>query len=199
LSGGSKAHWLARRFSEAFLVRSPTDEAIEQVALIDIVERIVSVLTEAASSVSQMNAAEIDRPSPAAAPRAQRFDFVHNLELRPVLEQAFVDSRGAFDARAFNRALMLSCGVLETIITDALEHAGLGPVAEWSFDMRIAAAEQAKLIRNGCARLPSVARQYRDRADLDGGVGPEVPVSERDARLVGQVLQVVIRDLDPGR
>src|SRR5262245_22126607 len=53
LSGGSKAHWLSRRFSEAFLVRSPAHEAIEQVAPKEIVDRVLTVLSEAASSLSR--------------------------------------------------------------------------------------------------------------------------------------------------
>ena len=55
------------------------------------------------------------------------------------------------------------------------------------------------LILGGCARLPAVARAYRDLADGTGELGPDIAVSEREARLAGQVLRVVIRDLDPGR
>ena len=199
LSGGSKAHWLARRFSEAFLVRSPAQAAIEQAAVTDIVQRIVAVLGEAASSLSRMDTEEVAVAVSGVVPRVPRFDFVHNPELRPALEQTFQDSGRAYEEGAFGQALILSCGILETLITDSLEHAGVGPVVELSFDARIAAAERAKLIRSGCARLPAVARRYRELADPDGGVRPGVAVSERDARLAGQVLQVVMRDLDPGR
>jgi len=74
-----------------------------------------------------------------------------------------------------------------------------GRVAEWSFEARIAAAEREGLIRGGCARLPPVARAYRDLTDSDGQLQPDVCVSERDARVTTQVLHVVMRDLDPGR
>src|SRR5258708_14384444 len=40
LSGGSKAHWLARAFSEAFLLRTKTGQVIETVATADIAERL---------------------------------------------------------------------------------------------------------------------------------------------------------------
>jgi hypothetical protein len=53
-------------------------------------------------------------------------------------------------------------------------------------------AEKAGMIRGGCARLPAVARAYRDN-------GAKAEISERDARTTGQVLNVVMRDLDPGR
>jgi hypothetical protein len=92
-------------------------------------------------------------------------------------------------------------------VTDALEHQGLsalaasgtpeGKIADWSFETRLAVAERAGLIRSGCARLPAVARTYRDHTDAGGG--PKTTVSERDARVAGQVLHVVMRDLDPGR
>jgi hypothetical protein len=68
-----------------------------------------------------------------------------------------------------------------------------------TFDARIASAERAGLIRGGCARLPQVARTYRDLTDGDGELRPGAVVSEREARVTGQVLQVVMRDLDPGR
>jgi hypothetical protein len=94
-------------------------------------------------------------------------------------------------------------------LTDALEHRRLtalaaadipaGTIADWSFEARLAVAERLGLIRGGCARLPPVARQYRDLTNADGEWIPSVTVSEREARQAGQVLHVVMRDLDPGR
>jgi hypothetical protein len=112
--------------------------------------------------------------------------------------------------------LILSAGLIEAIITDALEQFAIrnpqpesairdpqsamtGRVADWSFDARIIAAESAGLIRSGCARLPAQARAYRDLTDLDGNLRSDVTVSERDARITSQVLHVVMRDLNPGR
>ncbi len=109
----------------------------------------------------------------------------------------------------YELALRTSCGILEAIVTDALEHKGLsalaasgapaGKIADWSFETRLAVAESAGLIRSGCARLPAVARSYRDHTDADGENGTQATVSERDARQAGQVLHVMMRDLDPGR
>jgi hypothetical protein len=62
-----------------------------------------------------------------------------------------------------------------------------------TFESRIAAAEKLGLIRGGCARLPPVARAYREVAESDAAI------SERDAKVARQVLHVVMRDLDPGR
>jgi hypothetical protein len=91
------------------------------------------------------------------------------------------------------------------MVTDALEHKGLGElaafgapagkIADWPFDARLAVAEKAGLIRGGCARLPAVACAYRDHGDN----GMNVTISERDAKLAGQVLNVIMRDLNPGR
>jgi hypothetical protein len=200
LSGGSKAHWLARAFSEAFLARSAEGQVVEGVAPQEIISRLVQVLEKAVASISGIK----DSSSSALlqAPAPHRFDFVHNEELRPVLEQAFNDSRRSLEEGDYSDSLMNSCGVLEAIVTDALEHKGLsalievgapaGKISEWSFETRLTVAERAGLIRGGCARLPAVARGYRD-----GNTKTEV--SERDARVAGQVLHVVMRDLDPGR
>ena len=51
---------------------------------------------------------------------------------------------------------------------------------------------KAGLIRGGCARLPPVARTYRDIAAADGEPVPDVVVSER-GRVTGQVLLVDAR------
>jgi hypothetical protein len=207
LSGGSKAHWLARAFSEAFLLRTHSGEVIETVAPAEIVARLVGVLEQAIISLSGMDGGQGASASPAPAPLPHRFDFVHNAELRPVLEQAYADSRDAFERGSYGVAMINFCGILESIVTDALEHRGVdvlvdvaiptGKISDWSFDDRLAVAEKAGIIRGGCARLPEIARRYREIADADGN--PQLSVSERDALRTKQVLHVVMRDLDPGR
>src|ERR1700692_1198969 len=208
LSGGSKAHWLARLFSEAFLLRTTSGQVIEAVAPAEIVERLVSVLDQAVNSLSHMGADQGASASPQAAPLPHRFDFVHNAELRPVLEQAYADSRDALEQSRYGTALINSCGILEAIVTDALEFNSLdtlaaavkdtkGKIADWSFDDRLGVAERAGIIGGGCARLPEIARRYREITDADGN--PQLAVTERDARRTTQVLHVVMRDLDPGR
>lgn len=199
LSGGSKSHWLARSFSEAFLKRSADGHAVEGAAPAEIVQRLLEVLEKAVASLSRTDDVPILSTSPEPAPR--RFEFVHNAELRPVVEQAYTDSRRALDQGDFDLAMRTSCGILEAIVTDALEHKGLsalaasgapaGKIADWPFEARLAIAEKAGLIRGGWVRLPETARKYRDH--------DEAAVSEGDARRTSQVLHVVMRDLNPGR
>jgi hypothetical protein len=212
LSGGSKAHWLARSFSGAFLMRSASGQAVEGAPPAEIVTRLLDVLEQAVATLSGMGdstgAAGYSSAS-SEAPPPHRFDFVHNPELRPVIEQAYIDSRRAVEQSDYDLALRTSCGILEAIVTDALEHKGLSAllasgaptekIVDWSFETRLAVAEKAGLIRSGCARLPIVARTYRDHVDDDGKNRSRTTVSERDARQAGQVLHVVMRDLDPGR
>ncbi len=193
LSGGSKAHWLARAYSDAFLVRPANGGVAVEADATEIADRILGVLEQGAASLAQID--DVTAASSGTGPRPRRFDFVHNAELRPVLERAFDDSRDAFDRGEFGLALILSCSVIDAMITDALS----GDVAAWSFERRIAEAERAGLIRGACARLPPVARTYRELTDVDGELRPGVSVTEREARLAGQVLRVVMRDLNPGR
>jgi hypothetical protein len=222
LSGGSKAHWLSRAYSEAFLVRSAGRGVVVEAEAGEIIDRILEVLAQGAASLSSMDA--VAAASTSAPPRPRRFEFVRNAELRPVLERAFDDSRDAFERGQFALALVLSCSVIESLLTDALS-AGSGPNDDrrggpsafakasagrrsaeregWSgppsFDDRIALAEKEGVIRGGCARLPAVARAYHDLTDEAGELRAGVHVTEREARVAGQVLRVVMRDLDPGR
>ena len=210
LSGGSKAHWLARSFSEAFLLRSATGHAVEGAAPAEIVQRLLGVLEQAVATLSGMDGGKgpdftAYSSASSEAPPPRRFEFVHNPELRPIVEQAYSDSRRALEQGEYDLAMRTSCGILEAIVTDALEHKGLsalaatgapaGKIADWSFETRLAVAEKSGLIRAGWARLPATARAYRDH----GTSGLNVTASERDARQAGQVLHVVMRDLNPGR
>jgi hypothetical protein len=211
LSGGSKSHWLARSFSEAFLKRSSNGRAVEGAAPAEIVTRLLDVLEKAVGSVSGMgdHAGSASADAFSQPPPPHRFDFVHNPELRPVLEQTYIDSRLALEQGDYDSSLRTSSGIIEAIVTDSLEYKGLGAlggagapagkISDWSFNTRLAVAERAGLIRNGCARLPVAARTYREQTDDKGEPVSRVAISERDARLAGQVLHVVMRDLDPGR
>jgi hypothetical protein len=208
LSGGSKAHWLARSFSQAFLMRSADGRAAQGAAPAEIVQQLLGVLGQAVLSLTQKDEAAIVSAS-STQPAPHRFDFVHNPEIRPVLEQAYADSRTALEQADYGFSMMTSCGILEAIVTDALEHAAAialsasgappGKVADWSFTTRLVVAEKAGLIRSGCARLPAVARVYRDGMNAEGENNSKGMVSERDAKTTGQVLHVIMRDLDPGR
>jgi hypothetical protein len=202
LSGGSKAHWLARSFSQAFLMRSADGRATQGAQPAEIVQRLMSVLEQAISTLSQVESGA-PVPSPSEGPAPHRFDFVNNPELRPVVEQAYTDSRRALEHGHYDLAMRTSCGILEAIVTDALEHKGLASLVEsgapaekisdWSFETRLTVAERAGLIRSGCARLSAVGRGYRDPENENA------VIAERDARVAGQVLHVIMRDLDPGR
>jgi hypothetical protein len=212
LSGGSKAHWLARAFSEAFLMRSPDGRAAQGAAPAEIVQQLLGVLGQGVASLSRTDENAIVSAS-STQPAPHRFDFVHNPEIRPVLEQAYADSRSALEKGDYDFSMMTCCGILETIVTDALEHAGAsalsasgapaGKIADWSFETRLAVAEKAGLIRSGCASLPAAARTYhdgmRDKMNADSENSSNGTVSERDAKTTGQVLHVIMRDLDPGR
>lgn len=201
LSGGSKAHWLARAFSEAFLMRSADGQAMEGADPEELVERLLGVLEQGVASLSTMSEQSLQSASTSPAPR--RFDFVHNLELRPIVEQAYAESGLFLEQGDYDGALRASCSILEAIVTDALEHKGVntlanenarpGKISDWPFETRLAVAESAGLIRGGWARLTPAARSYRDTAQEAG------MITERDARTAGQVLNVVMRDLNPGR
>ena len=196
LSGGSKAHWLSKAFSAAYLIATPRSgdrELVVEAPAGDIVDRLLGVIGQARTSLSQVaDGTATGMPGEPPAPR--RFEFVHDQAIRPVLEQACTDAERALDSGDAERAFMTFCSLLEAIISDALSHASHGrAISALSFDERIAAAESAGLIRASCARLPPSARQYRER------LGESASASIRDASVVRQVLRVVMRDLDPGR
>ena len=74
LSGGSKAHWLARSFSEAFLVRSASGAAAEGTATEKIVKRLLAVLETAEASLSRQDAGPILATTPSSEHNSLAFE-----------------------------------------------------------------------------------------------------------------------------
>ena len=138
---GSKAHWLSRAYSSAFLMRGADGGVIVEASASEIVERILDVLAQARASLTSAEsvAATPDTPS-----HGRRFEFVHNAQLRPILAEAFADGTRALESGDVNAAFVASCSILEAVITDALEKKGL-TVSDWSFDARIQAAQREGL------------------------------------------------------
>jgi hypothetical protein len=202
LSGGSKMHWLSRSFSEALLVPSSQGASASVVTIID---RLLNVLEAARQSL----ASAVETPGEAPTPPRPRFAFVENAALRSSLEQAYRDGQDALVNGDFALAVTTFASVLETIVTNGLERRGIealagaqppaGTIVDWSFSQRIAVAERAGLISRGCARLPEVARLYRDRPTVEGDLIPAAAITARDAKLTSDVLHIVLRDLAPGR
>src|SRR5882757_852797 len=73
LSGGSKAHWLARSFSEAFLMRSEGGQAVEGTPPEVIVNRLLKVLDQAVASLTRTDDGAIITAS-TQAPAPHKFD-----------------------------------------------------------------------------------------------------------------------------
>ncbi len=201
LSGGSKAHWLSRAYSESLLVPSATAESA---SLTTIIDRVLDVLARAEMSLEHAGA-----PPAGVQPVRARFTFIADENLRASLERAYHDAQASFTAGSFAMALVTLSSILEAVLTEALERCGSdrlascdappGPIARWSFANRITVAERARLISNGCARLPANAREYQRLLDAQGEIRPETSVSAGDAIRVRQVLHVILRDLAPGR
>jgi len=110
LSGGSKSHWLARSFSQAFLMRSAEGQAVEEAAPAEIITRLLGVLDEAVASLSGIEnggnssgTSSSDTSSSGTSssgtslasfetPAPRRFEFVHNPDLRAIVEEAYTDA-----------------------------------------------------------------------------------------------------------
>ena len=181
----------------------------------EIVGRTLDVLEQAGASLFSIDDVAVGlRQRRLRRPAASSSCATHSFARSSGTE--FADSGRALAEGDFTLSLMTSCGILEAIITDALEHCGSriadcgpdpsvrsavrNPQSAMTFEARIAAAEHAGLIRGGCRAASSRPRgAYRDAAGADGSPGVAMAASERDAKLARQVLHVVMRDLDPGR
>jgi hypothetical protein len=213
LAGGRKSHWLSRAFSDAFLL-SPVASAHPTLTAPPadippevIVDRILGVIEQADASLAGMGVAAGPAAGGGSQARQTRYDFVNSRELRATLETADLEAQAAFERGDFATALVSWCSALEAIITHALEgpratstpSGSIEALASWSFDRRIEYAQQARLISAGCARLPPIARRYRDALDPVTGAPAVGVVSAAEAQTVRQVLNVIRGDLAGGR
>ena len=155
LSGGSKAHWLSRSFSEALLVPSSQGTSADVVIIVD---RLLKVLEAARQSLANAVEAPGDPPPP---PRP-RFAFIDNGALRSSLDQAYRDAQDALANGDFALAVTTLSSILETIITYAIERRRDG-------DAPRASAPPARS-STGPSRsgLPSRSVRASSRADAQG-------------------------------
>src|SRR5579862_9420905 len=72
LSGGSKSHWLARSFSQAFLMRAADGSAMEGAAPVQLAQQLLSVLRQAVASLTETDNKAITAAS-SHAPAPRRF------------------------------------------------------------------------------------------------------------------------------
>src|SRR5262249_18327770 len=209
----------------ALLVRSADGGATVDAPVTDIVGRVLGVLDRAVASLSQPGAA----PAAAVTPQTPRFEFVRNEALRPILEEAFLDSGRALDEGDYERSLLTSCGILEAIITDGLDtRAALKGCATSSDVADVTSSDVAHPFRG--VTSSDVAHPFRgadvagmsfderiaaaEGANLIRGGCARLPAAARayrdadssgrvvtrhDAKIARQVLHVVMRDLDPRR
>src|SRR5262245_42665635 len=70
LSGGSKAHWLSRAYSNALLVRSTDGDAVVEAGVGEIVQRVLDVLEQGRQALATMDAAS---PTAAETQEPHRF------------------------------------------------------------------------------------------------------------------------------
>ena len=176
-------------------MRSTDGHAVEGAARSQIVQQLLGVLDQAVVSLSRWTMPRlVPRRHRLRLPIASTSFTTRNFGL--CLNSAYSDSRRALEQRDYSLALITSCGILEAIVTDALEHKGLSAlvasgapaekISDWSFETRLTVAEKAGLIRSGCARLPSAARAYRDNAGAGEAIGVKTEVTEREARTPGR-------------
>ncbi len=87
-------------------MRAADGQAVEGAAPAQIVERLLGVLDQATATLSQMDGSSAASAS-SEAPAPRRFEFVHNIELRPVLERAYTDSRRLLSKPTITRLCLL--------------------------------------------------------------------------------------------
>ncbi len=142
------------------------------------------------------------------------FSFVTDPQLRQVLKQDFIEAQRAFAVGAFKASSLLSGGLIEGMLLDALQRPNVVAQPEYqeavaklprkdssinwdyvSLTQLIHAAQHLWVIEEGAARLAEGARDFRDTVHPNAELREGIRAQSEEAKLLLVVVELIYRGL----
>jgi len=138
------------------------------------------------------------------------FSFMSNVKLREIVERDYAELLLAKNASASKTRLILSGGLVEALLLDALERnndRALGAktaekdrgkikaLNDWNLSSLINVAAELSLISDGSARLSDVIRDFRNLVHAGKERRGDYVIGEHEAQAAEAGLSAVVRDL----
>ena len=135
------------------------------------------------------------------------FAFVHDPELRQILERDYAEIQRAFIAQCWKAVIILAGSAIEALLVDLLSAnsnlalsaasapKGKAHITQWDFAHLIDVAVEIKLVSAGVDKLSHSVRGYRNLVHPGNEIRHKLKFGGEEARIAVELLHIVHRDL----
>ena len=136
------------------------------------------------------------------------FTFIHDPNLRKILERDFLEIQRSFISECWKSVLILCGGAIEAILTDLLlanepraKASSKAPsktdITRWDLSDLIIVSVDLNLVSPGVDKLSHSLREYRNLVHPGNEIRKNLTFDAEEARIALEVLNMVYRDLKP--
>lgn len=147
----------------------------------------------------------IDEPRVTPITEERDFSFVHNSELRDIIERDFSEIQRAFISQCWKSVIILCGGAMEAVLADLLMNNSVEAMASakapdkkditrWGLSDLIAVCVDLKLVTQGVEKLSHPLREYRNLVHPGIELREKLVIDAEEARIALEVLNIVLRD-----
>ncbi|GEM_PF-4615846 len=173
------------------------------------VNEILKMRTASAPAIQQVarprrkrTVAKVSEPSP-----RESFDFVSDPKIRAISQRDYKELGKVRSAKACKSTIILSGGLLEAWLSDALSrrpdeakasYKKLYPEKKrvnWTLECLIGIAEDLEIITPGATQLSQTLREYRNLVHPEKEIKSGYKVEKEEAEIAFNMVQIVMRDL----
>ncbi len=148
----------------------------------------------------------IDEPPDTPITETRDFSFLHNCELRNIIERDFSEIQRASSSGCWKSVIILCGGSIEAVLADLLMDNPVQAMAStkapnkkditrWGFSDLIAVCVDLKLVTKGVEKLSHPIREYRNLVHPGIELREKLDFHAEEARIAVEVLNIVLRDL----
>lgn len=149
---------------------------------------------------------EIDDTEGFPVTEKRDFTFVHEVDLRKVIERDYLEIQRAFISKCWKSVIILSGGAIEAILMDLLLENEIAAkstpkapnkpdIKTWSLANLIDVTVELELVGSGVEKLSHPVREYRNLVHPGNEIRTGLEFDEEEARIALEVLHIVHRDL----
>jgi len=149
----------------------------------------------------------IDESSSHSNLEERDFSFVHNEELKKILQRDFLEIQRANRANCCKSVIILCGGSIEGILTDLLlanesqakasgRASKFPDITRWDLSDLINVAVDLKLVTPGVEKLSHPIREYRNLVHPGNEIRNKLKFDAEEAKIALEVLNIVYRDLN---
>lgn len=148
----------------------------------------------------------IDEPRVTPVTEKRDFSFLHDSELRSIIERDFSEIQRAFISRCWKSVIILCGAAIEAVLADLLMVNSVQAMASakapdqqditrWDLFDLIEVCVDLKLVTQGVEKLSHPIREYRNLVHPGRELREKLVFDAEEARIALEVLNIVFRDL----